>query len=152
LTVRYTMRGAAQNGVDYEMLSGSAVIPAGNSSASVVIRPLADNLREGMENVILQIEEHPDYVQGRRRRAVAVIADTLLSIAANGTRLTRLPDRGLHLCFFAQSGREFRVEASSDLRDWDTVFTTMAVDDALHFVEDDTATFPLRFYRIAPEP
>jgi hypothetical protein len=152
LTVRYTLGGAAQNGVDYEMLTGSAVIPAGHSSVSVVIRPLADNLREGMENVILQMEEQPDYLQGRRRRAVAAIADTLLSIAANGTRLTRLPDRGLHVCFGAQSGREFRVEASSDLRDWDTVFTTIAVDGALHFVEDDTATFPLRFYRIAPEP
>jgi hypothetical protein len=152
LTVRYALQGAAQNGVDYEMLTGSTVIPVGHSSVSVVIRPLADNLREGMENVILQIEEHPDYLRGRRDRAVAAIADTLLSLAANGTRLTRLPDRGLHVCFIAQSGHAFRVETSNDLRDWDTVFTTIAVDGALHFVEDDTAISPLRFYRIAPEP
>lgn len=152
LTVRYALRGVAQNGVDYEMLPGSAVIPAGSSSTSIVIRPLADNVREGMENVILEIQEHADYRPGRRRRAGAVIADSALSIGPNGARWTRLPDRGLHLCFIAHSGREFRVEASNDLRDWDTVFTTMAVDDAIHFVEEDIAASPLRFYRIAPEP
>ena len=70
----------------------------------------------------------------------------------HATRWTRLPDGSVHLCFSAQSGFGFRVEASADLRDWDTVFTTMSVDDVLHFVEDDTGAFPLRFYRIVPEP
>jgi len=36
--------------------------------------------------------------------------------------------------------------------DWDTVFSAIAIDGALHFIEEDTASFGRRFYRIAPEP
>jgi hypothetical protein len=152
LTVRYSLSGVAQNGVDYERLNGSAVIAAGRSSVVVSVVPLADSIREGMETVVLQIDAQADYVIGRQGRAVAVIADTLEPIPLGGIRWTRLPDRGLHLCFIAQSGREFRVEASNDLRDWDTVSTTTAIDGALHFIEGDTTRSARRFYRIAPEP
>jgi len=152
LTVHYSLAGMAQNGVDYEQLNGSAIIAAGSSSVVVSIVPLADGIREFLETVILDIDAQADYVVGRPGRGVAVIAETLEPIPPRGIRWTRLPDRGLHLCFLAESGREFRLEVTSDLRNWDTVFSATAIDGAVHFIEEDTGSFARRFYRIAPEP
>jgi hypothetical protein len=42
LLVPYTTGGSAANGVDYQLLSGDVVIPAGSTSATVSVTPLAD--------------------------------------------------------------------------------------------------------------
>jgi hypothetical protein len=76
LTVLYSMHGTAQHGVDYEFLSGSAVIPAGSFSTAVTIRPLPDSLIENLETVVLRLEDRPQYLIGLRRNAVALISDT----------------------------------------------------------------------------
>jgi hypothetical protein len=55
LTVSYALGGTASNGVDYTLLSGSATIPAGDHSAQVIVNPLADNLAEGTETVVLHL-------------------------------------------------------------------------------------------------
>jgi Bacterial Ig domain/Calx-beta domain len=48
--------GTAGNGVDYAAISNSIVIPAGQTSANIVINPRHDLLPEGTETVVLQIE------------------------------------------------------------------------------------------------
>ncbi len=48
--------GTASNGVDYAAISNSIVIPAGQTSANIVINPLHDLLPEGTETVVLHIE------------------------------------------------------------------------------------------------
>ncbi|MCU0355739.1 MAG: RICIN domain-containing protein, partial [Cytophagales bacterium] len=56
LTVTYTVRtnaGDAANGVDFEALSGSVVIPAGSTSAVMKLKPLTDSLSEGTEKIAL---------------------------------------------------------------------------------------------------
>jgi hypothetical protein len=55
----------------------------------------------------------------------------------------------LHLSFKATSGN-YRVEASTDLINWET-FPTRGGDDTVHFVRNRPDTFQRRFYRIVPD-
>jgi hypothetical protein len=151
LTVVYSMHGTATNGIDYELLSGSAVIPAGSLTTNITVRPLPDQLVEGFETVILRLEEQPDYRLLLRRRALALIGDTRLALATGSTRQSWLPDGCFQASFGALSGAAYRVEASTDLLNWETVLTTTAVNGSLDFVEDQATNFSRRFYRLVPE-
>ncbi len=54
LTVQYTVSGSATAGEDYETLSGSVVIPAGERSATILVTPILDSngiADEGAETV-----------------------------------------------------------------------------------------------------
>ncbi len=55
LAVGYTMSGTAVNGTDYQLLTGSAVIPDGASGVDVTVTPLDDALREGTETVVMRL-------------------------------------------------------------------------------------------------
>jgi hypothetical protein len=57
LYVRYRIDGTASNGLDYLSISNIVVIPAGATSAHIVINPLYDNLPEGTETVVLRLED-----------------------------------------------------------------------------------------------
>jgi hypothetical protein len=151
LTVACSFEGTAQNGVDYETLPELIVIPAGRSFTTLTVRPLADDLAEPIESVVLQLQERPDYTLGFRHRAAVVISDNS-SLTPEGTRWALLPNGSLHLCFAASTGDNFRLEGSSDLRNWDTLSVTPAADGTVNFVEEGIANFRQRFYRVAPEP
>ena len=56
LTVFYSIGGTAENGVDYHKLSGAVEIPAESSSATIEVIPIADNLEEDVETVILKLD------------------------------------------------------------------------------------------------
>lgn len=56
LTVNYSMTGTATNGVDYTLLSGVAVIPAGAPGIDVTLNTIDDTLFEGTETAILHLE------------------------------------------------------------------------------------------------
>ncbi|MEN3943022.1 Calx-beta domain-containing protein [Prosthecobacter sp. SYSU 5D2] len=56
LTVNYSMTGTATNGVDYTLLSGVAVIPAGAPGIDVTLNTINDSLFEGTETAILHLE------------------------------------------------------------------------------------------------
>jgi len=55
VTARYELSGTAQNGVDYEKLSGTVQLPAGAASATVKIVAIPDDIAEGEETVILTL-------------------------------------------------------------------------------------------------
>jgi hypothetical protein len=57
LAVHYQMRGAGVNGLDYEHLSGMVTIPEGMSEVQVSVIPLEDNDVEGVEQVVLLLED-----------------------------------------------------------------------------------------------
>jgi alpha-tubulin suppressor-like RCC1 family protein len=61
VTVTYTTGGSATKGVDYATPSGSVTIPAGATSATVVITPLDDTLVEGTETVTLSLSANAAY-------------------------------------------------------------------------------------------
>jgi hypothetical protein len=61
LTVNYTITGTAVNGVDYQLISSSVVIPNGSSSVDIPIRGLEDGLFEGTETITLTLLPSLDY-------------------------------------------------------------------------------------------
>lgn len=66
LTVKYGIEGSATNGVDYETLGGTIVIPVGTSSATIFVNPLDETEKEGKETVQITIEEDNAYSTGSR--------------------------------------------------------------------------------------
>jgi hypothetical protein len=62
LTVNYAVQGTATNGTDYDALTGSVVIPVGQSSLTVPINVKDDLITEGDETVVLSLQAHSSYV------------------------------------------------------------------------------------------
>lgn len=54
--INYQILGSATNGVDYNLLADSMIIPLGSDSVSFQIIPNADAIIEGTENIILIVE------------------------------------------------------------------------------------------------
>jgi uncharacterized protein (DUF1800 family) len=54
-TVAYTVNGTATPGVDYRALTGTVTIPAGATSATVVLMPVDDTLAEPTETVTISL-------------------------------------------------------------------------------------------------
>ena len=54
------------------------VIPAGASSVTLTIYPVADNVVEGAETVILTLSPDPAYNMGQPKSATVTIVDTVL--------------------------------------------------------------------------
>jgi hypothetical protein len=75
LTVFYALGGAAINGVDYQSLPGSVTIPAGQSSTTITVIPIDDNLVEGNEAVVVQLQANGAYALGTPNSATVIIAD-----------------------------------------------------------------------------
>src|SRR5713226_474374 len=98
LVVFYFTSGSAINGLDYQTLSNYVVIPAGASSADIVVTPIDDMIEEGDETVVLQLRPAilllggvtslndptyplpiiwpPPYIVGYPSNAVVTIADS----------------------------------------------------------------------------
>lgn len=77
LTVQYRIDGTATNGVDYQLLSGSVVIPAGSSpqSATITVLPVNDSDDEKTETVTLTLSANPTYAIANGGSATVTIAD-----------------------------------------------------------------------------
>lgn len=52
---KFQISGAATNGVDYQFIPDSIIVPIGATSAFIDIIPIADNIAEGSENVIISL-------------------------------------------------------------------------------------------------
>ncbi|MEQ1854019.1 MAG: Calx-beta domain-containing protein, partial [Chthoniobacteraceae bacterium] len=75
LTVNYAISGTATNGVDYQTLSGSVVIPDTQSGVDVVMTPNDDAIVEGTETVTLTVLAGAGYGPDRPSSATFEIAD-----------------------------------------------------------------------------
>jgi hypothetical protein len=85
LPVYFRLAGSASDGLDYLKLTNVIVIPAGEVSANVPVKPLADNLVEGIETVVAHLVAPPCiaifppppecYLVGTPSDAVVYIAD-----------------------------------------------------------------------------
>jgi hypothetical protein len=148
LTVNYDIGGTATNGVDYVTLPGSVTVPAGRRTAQIVVRPIDDDLAEGVETVVLKLRPSSDYTVGFPSHAAAIILDNDLP----RPRCRLLPDHEFHLCVPATNGFCFHIEASTDLLHWTPLCTNVVTDGALHFVDPDAPALNARFYRAEPEP
>ncbi|MFB2836054.1 glycosyl hydrolase family 28 protein [Floridanema evergladense] len=78
LTVNYTIRGTAENGVDYETIPNSITIPVGASTGTIAIQPKLDNQAEGLETVFISLHNlsnSTQYMLGSNFQAVVNIRD-----------------------------------------------------------------------------
>jgi PKD repeat protein len=75
LTVDYSLGGTAQNGVDYQTLSGAVTIPAGSSTATVTVNPLG--LLNVLKTVVLTVSPESTYNVGSPDSATVEIVASL---------------------------------------------------------------------------
>jgi hypothetical protein len=55
LTISYSLSGTATSGSDYTALPGSIVVPAGQTTVTIPVNVLCDNITEGSETIILNV-------------------------------------------------------------------------------------------------
>lgn len=55
LTVNYLVKGIAENGVDYQKIPNSIVIPKGQETFSVPLITIKDNIKEELENIQIDV-------------------------------------------------------------------------------------------------
>ncbi|MBH8578184.1 DUF4347 domain-containing protein [Nostocaceae cyanobacterium CENA369] len=76
LTVKYTISGTANSGSDYNQLTETITIAAGESFVDLTVTPVDDIYREGSETVTLTLFTQPDYaVDTSYVAASAIVAD-----------------------------------------------------------------------------
>ena len=79
MSIAYTIRGSAKNGIDYQALSGTVVLPAGQSSAEIPVKIKKDmDESEGPESIFISLNNKPfsaDYTIGPDFHAVVTILD-----------------------------------------------------------------------------
>ncbi|MBM3824752.1 MAG: hypothetical protein FJ404_18020, partial [Verrucomicrobia bacterium] len=59
LTVFFTVSGSAQNGIDYERISGPVTVPSGKASVEIPVLAKLDELAEPIESVVLELVMSP---------------------------------------------------------------------------------------------
>ena len=89
ITVNYTLTGTATNGIDYSSLPGTVNFAAGDSTATVTVTPTDDNISEGTETVILNLDTGTAYTRGTTSTARVNIADNdtrpIINLSPNQT-------------------------------------------------------------------
>ena len=85
LPVRYSVGGSATPGIDYTTLSGTAVIPAGQTTASISVSPINDWSFEGTETVIVSLTPTADYLVTSGTATVTILDDDLPEVAIAAT-------------------------------------------------------------------
>jgi hypothetical protein len=156
LTVYYQIGGTAINGVDYKGIPNAVTIPAGFLGARIVIQPIDDNISERPETVVLTLRLPPlatsslvvlpPYFIGCPAQAAGMILDD----DPGRPRCQRLDDGLIHVWEPGENGRCFRIESSTNLRDWEVLIETTVTDGAVHFVDPEAPLFRQRFYRVIP--
>jgi hypothetical protein len=61
LTVQFSLAGTATNGVSYQTLSGSATLPAGATSAQVLVTPIDGSFPQPAQTVVLRLAGNAGY-------------------------------------------------------------------------------------------
>ena len=102
LSVALTASGTAASGVDYLALPSLVTIPAGSSSASLIVTPIPNNIAQGERTAQLTVASSPAYNLGAPTNASVIIHDK----PADAWR-------------FANFGENANDLAAADSADWD---------------------------------
>lgn len=82
LTVSYEVSGSATSGDDFATLSGEVVIPAGETSTTVIVTPFADiDETEGSESIVLTLTNGEGYAVSGVSAEATIIDEVTFSIA-----------------------------------------------------------------------
>lgn len=80
LTVSLAVSGTASNGVDYTFLSNTVTFPSGATNVSLPVHPLADNLAENPETVVLTLVSNTAYrYENSGQTATVTISNVVFS-------------------------------------------------------------------------
>ncbi len=154
LNVRFTLRGTADNGVDYEFVAEDVTVEAGKRSARVVITPVNDNDEEHWETVVLTLQPPSSdsataaYRLGWPDRACAVIVDD----DGFDPNVRSLSPGDCEVALPGTAGMPYCVEVSDDLTTWFPVTHALADETGrVRFVDPETTQqLRNRFYRVRP--
>lgn len=83
---KFQISGSATNGVDYQFLPDSIVVPQGATSATISIIPFADNIAEGSETVVISLVDACT-LQPYAQTTITINDTQNVSIVANNTQL-----------------------------------------------------------------
>ena len=148
LVVAYATGGTATNGVDYVTLPGAVTIPAGQRAALISVVPVDDGLPDITSTVILKLALSTNYVVDPwHSTAAAIILDGL----TRRPMASVLPDKCFHLTSTGPDGAWFRIECTTDLRNWTAICTNQVFGGSMDFIDPDAQQDQLRFYRAVPE-
>ena len=75
LTVSYGAGGTALPGSDYQTLSGSVLIQAGQTSATIIVTPIDDTAVEPNETVVVTLSPNAAYTVGSSSSATVTVTD-----------------------------------------------------------------------------
>ena len=75
LTVNYGITGSALHGTDYVPLPGVLTIPAGSSTATIVITPIDDAIGEAAQTAVFQLRSGTGYAVAAPSNATVTITD-----------------------------------------------------------------------------
>ena len=81
LTVNLVVTGSAQNGVDYQALPSSVIMPAGAASVDLSVLPISDGIAEPTEDVQLTVIAGTGYNVNAAAQAVVTIEDMLMLVS-----------------------------------------------------------------------
>lgn len=158
LVVYYTTSGKTSNGVDFVKLPGSVTLPAGQSSASIVIDPLPSLESKGARVRMVKLillpapftdANPPAYLVGRFDEASAIILERGPRVRTTGPLAEDVFEVVLPA---AAATSTYRVEASTNLVDWEVVGSCDATEHGVQFLDPNVAGSTARFYRARPEP
>jgi hypothetical protein len=80
LMVNLTLSGSAQNGVDYQLVPATVLMPAGAGTVEIPILPYADGIPEPAEAVLLAVTAGTGYRVGSPAQATVTIEDLLMQV------------------------------------------------------------------------
>jgi hypothetical protein len=75
ITVSYVIEGSATNGVDFQTITNTLIIPANQTTAEIVITPIDDSFAEAPETVVLRLRGGGGYSVGFPLSATLGIVD-----------------------------------------------------------------------------
>ncbi len=91
--MNYAVGGTASNGVDFEKLPGSVIIPAGVATASIIVKPTDDLDYEGDEAVTVILLSSSAYNLGTVSASVIIVDDDL-PVVTMATTVPTVPEQG----------------------------------------------------------
>ena len=89
ITVPYTFSGSAKEGADYNALSGSVVIPAGDTEVTIPVEVKDDRIDEETETITLELQESELYkllpLSEERQQTIEIIDNDTAGITVDST-------------------------------------------------------------------
>ncbi|HVY71560.1 MAG TPA: hypothetical protein VHH73_16625, partial [Verrucomicrobiae bacterium] len=131
----------------YDFITNSVIIPAGQTSVTIPVRPHADEVVEGPETVVLTVQSAEGYTVGSQGAAVVRIDDASQPRFVP-TQIQRATDGTVTLVIEVPSTGNYSLEYSNDLTTW-TLLQTVPGSAQPVTVQDTSAQGQSqRFYRL----